>query len=80
MVRNAAVESENKTRTIKAAVKPASGSCHPKKIMGMIGVNPSTQMALLGSSFQLEERNYMIAEAMEEYALASSEAASEDLG
>ena len=35
-------------------------------------------MSGLGSSFKYEEINYMIAEAMEEYALASSEAAYED--
>ena len=35
-------------------------------------------MAVLGSSFQFEEINYMVAEAMEEYALASAEAAYKD--
>ena len=37
-------------------------------------------MVVLGSSFQFEEINYMKAEAMEEYALASAEAAYEDPG
>ena len=37
-------------------------------------------MAVLGSSFQFEEINYMKAEAMEEYVLASAEAAYEDPG
>ena len=37
-------------------------------------------MVGLGSSFQYEESNYMVAEAMEEYALASAEAAYENPG
>ena len=36
MVRNATVESEKKTKTIKATVQPASGICHPKTFMGII--------------------------------------------
>ena len=46
----------------------------------MLAGNPSTKMAGLGSKFQSEESNYMAAEAMEEYYLASSEAAYEDPG
>ena len=46
----------------------------------MLGVNPSTQMAGLGSSFQSEESNYIVAEALEGYALSSAEATYEDLG
>ena len=74
MVRKAAVEAEKKIRTIKAAAQPVIGSRHPKTFMGMLAENPSTQMASLGSSFQYEESNYMVAEAMEEYTLASTEA------
>ena len=80
LVINVAVESEKKTRTIKAAVQPATGSCHTKTFMGMLAENPSTQMSGLGSSFQSEENNSMVAEAMEEYELASAEAAYEDPG
>ena len=43
--------------------------------MGTLAGNPSTQIYGLGSSFHYEESNYMIAEAMEEYALASIEEA-----
>ena len=75
LVRNVAVEAEKKTRTIKAAVKPAIGSLHPKIFMGILAGKPSTQMAGLGSSFQYKERKYIVAEAMEEYALASAETA-----
>ena len=39
--------------------------------MGELGVNPSTQMSSLVSSFKYEESNYMVAEVLEEYALAS---------
>ena len=59
--RNAAVEAENKTRTIKPSVKPESGVCHYKTFTGMIGGNPSAQMYGLGSIFQSEEINYMVA-------------------
>ena len=52
LVRNAAVEAEKKTRTIKATVQPASGSNHSRTFTGTLGVNPSTQMAGLGSIFQ----------------------------
>ena len=48
--------------------------------MGILAENPSTQMARLGSSFQYEEINYMVAEAMEEYALDSTEEDYEDPG
>ena len=37
-------------------------------------------MAGLGSSFQYEESNYIVAESIEEFALASVEAAYEDPG
>ena len=80
MVKNVAVVAENKVRTTKMAVQPASGIRHPKASMGMLSGNPSTQMYGLGSSFQYKESRYMVAEAMEEYALASAEAAYEDPG
>ena len=48
--------------------------------MGMIGVNHSTKMAVLGSSFQYVDNKYMSAEALEEYVLASAEAAYQDPG
>ena len=65
MVRNAGVESEKKIRTIKAAVQPLSGSRHPKTVIIIIAGKPSTQMSGLGSSFQYEEINSMLAETME---------------
>ena len=65
LVRNAAVEAENKTRTIKQLLQPASGSRHPRTFMGMLGGDPSEKMAGLVSSFQSKESNYMVAEAME---------------
>ena len=77
MVRNAAVEAANKMRTIKVSVQPASGIINPWTFTGMFGENPSTQMAGLVSSFKYEESNYMVSEEMEEYVLASSEAAYE---
>ena len=80
MVGNAAVEAEKKIRTIKAAVQSSSGGHNPKKFVGMLAENPSTQIAGLGSSFQSEESNSMVAEAMEEYVLASAESSYEDPG
>ena len=62
LVRNAAVEVEKKIGRIKAAVQLVSGSRHPKKIMRILAGNPSIQMSGLGSSFQYEESNSMIAE------------------
>ena len=52
MFRNAAVEVEKNTRTIRMAVKPASGSRNPRTFMGILRVNTSIQIAGLGSSFQ----------------------------
>ena len=46
--------------------------------MGMLGGNPSTQMAVLGSIFQSRYSNYMMSEALEGYSLDSAEAAYED--
>ena len=56
-------------------MQPGSGGHHPRKLMDMIGGNPSIKMAILGSSFQHEETNYMVAEPLHEYALASVEEA-----
>ena len=46
----------------------------------MLGGNPSTQMDGLFSSFQYGEIKYMVSEAVEEYLLASEEAAYEYRG
>ena len=78
LVINAAVEAENKTRTIKLAMQSSIGSRHPKTSMGMLAGNPSTKMAGIISSFQSKESNSMVAEVMAEYVLASTEAAYED--
>ena len=75
LVINETVKPEKKFRTTKAAVQPVSGSLHNKTCMGMIGGNPSTKMDGLVISFQSEESNSMVEESMEEYALASAEAA-----
>ena len=80
LVRNAAVEAENNTKTIKVLVQPGSGSHHTKTFIGTLEGNPSTQIYELGSSFQSDEINSMVAESIEEYALASAEAAYEDSG
>ena len=48
--------------------------------MEMLAGTPRTQMSSLGSSFKSDERNAMIEEVMEEYALAYVEAACEDPG
>ena len=65
MVRNLVVEAEDKIRTINVAVQPASGSRHPRIFMGVLAENLSTQMSSLGSSFQYEKSNSMVAEEME---------------
>ena len=51
LVRNAAVEAEKNIKTIKAAVKPASRSHHPKTFIRMLTGNHSTKMSGLGSRF-----------------------------
>ena len=75
LVRNVAVETERKTRTIQVAVQTARESRHPRKFMGMLGSNPSTRIASLISSFQYKESKFRVAEAMGEYVLDSVEAA-----
>ena len=72
LVRNAAVEVEKKIITIKSAVQPAIGRRHPKTFMGMIAGNPSKQITGLGSSFQFETNNYMVAEANVYSSIASA--------
>ena len=64
MVRNAAVEAENKIRTIKASVQTTSGTHHPKTFMLIFAGNTSTQMADLVIRFKYEERNSMVVETM----------------
>ena len=61
---NMAVEVENKIRTIKVSVKPASGSRHPRTFVGILGGYPSIQISILGIIFQDEYNNYMVAEAL----------------
>ena len=78
MVRNAAVESEKKTRTIKSEVQTASRSYHLRTLIVILGGNLSIKMDGLVSSFKFEENNSMVTEAPEEFALASLEAAYED--
>ena len=80
LVINETVKPEKKFRTTKAAVQPVSGSHYPKTFMGVLAENPSSKISVFGSIFQSEESNSMVAEAMEEYALASAEAAYEDQG
>ena len=41
--------------------------------MGVLGVNPSVQMAILVSSFQVGDNNSMISESLDKYVLAYSE-------
>ena len=61
LVRNVAVEAENKIRTIKSAVQPAIRSRHPETCLVILAGNPSTQISGLGSSFKSEESNSMVA-------------------
>ena len=70
MAINWAVEEENKMIAIKLAVQPESGSRHPRTFVGMLGENPSIQIAVLGRSFHVAYNNSMLAEALEEYVLA----------
>ena len=74
MVRNAAVETEKKTRTIKAALQSASRGRHTRKLMGTIGGKSSIKIFILGISFQYDENNSMLAESIKEYSLVSAEA------
>ena len=61
MAINAAAEAEDKIKTIKAAVQPESGGRHSRIFMGMIGLESSIKMDRLGSSFQYEKKNSMLA-------------------
>ena len=80
MVRKTAAESENKIIKITVAVQPESRSRNIKAFIGMLAGKHSTQMAGLCGSFQYEKSNSMVAEEMEEYVLASSEASDKDPG
>ena len=62
------------------AVQPAIAISHPITFMGILGGTPAIKIDVFGSIFQYKENNSMVEEALEEYALASSEAAHEDLG
>ena len=42
------------------AVQLAIRILHPRTFMGMIGVNPSIQMTIIGSSFQAVDNNSMV--------------------
>ena len=75
MVRNATVETENNTRKIKAAVQTVGGSRHPRKVLGILVVNPSIKMTGLGVIFQEEENKYILEEALEEYAVTTDSVA-----
>ena len=75
LVRNTAVEAENKIRKIKAAVKPLGGILHHRTFMSMAGGTPTIKTAGLSSIFQDDMNNYMVAEMMDEYALDYAEAA-----
>ena len=79
LVINAAVEAEKNIRTIKSAVQPA-GILHHRTLMSIPGGSPSIKTADLSSSFQSEDNNSMVAETMEEYALASAEVSYENPG
>ena len=53
LVRNAVVETEKKTTTIKAALQPASGSRHPKTFMGMLEITPKQKWLARAVDFNL---------------------------
>ena len=48
--------------------------------MGILGGNPSIKMSVLVSIFQAPDNNYMVAEALEEYASDSEDSAYKDPG
>ena len=80
LVRNAAVEAEKNIRKIREAVQPAGRRSHHRTFMRITGGIPSIKTSGLSSSFQYEMNNSMVAETMEEYALASAEVAYENPG
>ena len=71
MVKNAAAEVENKIRMIKKAVQPETRSLHTRTFLGILVGITSIKMSGLGSSFQSEGGNYMVAESLEGFVLAS---------
>ena len=69
------MESENKIRTIKAAVQPEVESLHHRTFTSMPMGRPSIKTYGLGIGFQSDENNSMVAETLEEYVLAYTKAA-----
>ena len=65
LVRNSALEAENKIRTIKSTVQPASECHHPSVFVGMRWRKPLNKMSVLGSIFPYEENNYIVLGTME---------------
>ena len=61
-------------------MQPVGGGLNHRTFMSIPRGRPSTKTSGLSSSFQSEEKNSMVAEKMEEYALDSAEAAYENTG
>ena len=61
----------NNIKTIKSEVQPSSGSRHTRTFIGILVGITSIKMSGLGSSFQSEGENYMVAESLEGFVLAS---------
>ena len=61
-------------------MQPASGGHHTRTFMGMLGGKPSLQMDILDSGFQAGGKTSMMSEIMEEFVLASKEAAYKEPG
>ena len=74
-VRNVAVESDKNITMNKIALQPAGSIRNPRLLTGILRGGSSIQMAGLGGIFQVEEDNFMLAEAMEEYKIPTTVAA-----
>ena len=74
-VRNVAVESDKSITMNKIALQPAGSIRNPRLLTGILRGGSSIQMAGLGGIFQVEEDNFMLAEAMEEYKIPTTVAA-----
>ena len=61
-------------------MQPECGSLHDRTFMIMPGGTPLIKTAGLSGSFQYEGNNSVVAETLEEYELASAEAAYENRG
>ena len=61
-------------------MQPVGVGLHHRTFMSMPRGIASIKKSILSSSFKYEENNSMVAEIMVEYALASTEAANENLG